>query len=88
MHATDMLGILQLVRVCLNGYTYLLLFAGLPYELPSVTVAPVDADAAAAGTPAQQHAMVLATGSFSAGRCASRTKGRAACKHIRMVQVK
>lgn len=43
--------------------------AGLPYELPSVAAAPVDADAAAPGVPGQQHAMLLATGAFSAGRC-------------------
>jgi hypothetical protein len=55
----------SLYRYCNNRPS-----AGLPYELPSVTSAPVDADTSAPGTPARQHAMVLTTGSFSPGRCA------------------
>lgn len=69
-----------LAQGCEKDSSCLLSSAGLPYELPSVTAAPVDADAAAAGTPARQHAMVLATGSFSAGRCARKTEDHAVCK--------
>ncbi len=74
------------VSCSLYACNHLLSPAGLPYELPSVTAAPVDADASAPGAPAQKHAMVLATGSFSAGRCASKTKYRAFCKQIQMMQ--
>lgn len=42
--------------------------AGLPYELPSLTAAPVDGDPSAPAAPAGQTALLAATGAFSPGR--------------------
>ena len=73
-------------KVTLYTCNHLLYPAGLPYELPSVTAAPVDADAGAPSTPAQQHAMVLAAGSFSAGRCAGKSDKHAFCRKTQLMQ--
>ena len=70
------------LQVCLKHLVDFLLFRqaaaavagvlkGLPYELPSLSAAPVDADPLAAdhgGVSADQHALMLAAGRFDPGR--------------------
>lgn len=40
---------------------------GLPYELPSLTAAPIDADSAAVGAPTGGGSLVAVPGRFNAG---------------------